>query len=89
MSKRRIPQWWGWPLVFPRHIRERMRQRGFSETDVRNMLFAFHRIRPADDLGRWLVDSDLDKRSWRIVLEPDHQDRTIVEITANPVEHLP
>jgi hypothetical protein len=66
-----------------------MKQRGFSETDVRHMLFAFDRIQPAADFGRWLVDSNLDQRPWRIVLEPDHQDRTIVVITAYPVGPLP
>ena len=52
------------------------------------MLFAFDRIQPAADFGRWLVDSNLDQRPWRIVLEPDHQDRTIVVITAYPVGPL-
>lgn len=86
MPKRRIPPWWGWPLTFPRHVKDRMRQRGFSETDVRHMLFSFRALRPSADVGRWIVDAELEQRPWRIVLEPDHQQREIVVVTAYPAE---
>jgi len=82
MRRTRVPGWWGWPLEFPRHVQERMRQRGFTETDVRHMLFRVRSIRVSGDIGRWLVDAELDGNAWRVVLEPDHQDRVIVVITA-------
>lgn len=88
MAMHRVPPWWGWPLVFPRHVRERMRQRGFSETDVRHMLFSFRSIKCSEDFGRWIVDSALDHRPWRIVLEPDHREQVTVVVTAYPVEPL-
>jgi hypothetical protein len=65
-----------------------MRQRGFSETDVRHMLFSVQRVHPIDDLSRWMVDTALDRRPWRIILEPDHTQRVIVVVTAYPLEPL-
>jgi hypothetical protein len=66
-----------------------MRQRGFSETDLRRMLFAFHGIRPTDDPARWAVDAALDSRPWRDILEPDLGSRVVVVITAYPLEQRP
>jgi hypothetical protein len=89
MRAPRLPRWWGWPLEFPDHVRERMRQRNFSETDVRHMLFRVRRVRPLEDPFRWSVDSELDRTPWRIILEPDPAERVVVVVTAYPLAPPP
>jgi hypothetical protein len=66
-----------------------MRQRNFSETDIRHMLFPVRNVRPLDDASRWVVDSELDRQPWRIILEPDPRERLVVVVTAYPLDLLP
>lgn len=89
MRRPRLPYWWGWPLEFPEHVRRRMRERSFCETDVRRMLFQPLEISASSGVERWAVNSRLDGRTWRIILEPDLAARVIVVVTAYPLEPRP
>ena len=59
-----------------------MRQRGFSETDLRSMLESSTALRVGSEDGRFVVECRRGGERWEIVLEPDLQRRAIWAITA-------
>lgn len=80
------PEWWNWDLELSPHLLKRMIDRGFTETDLRTVMEAAVRLRPADEPGRWLVESSHESRAWHVIVEPDTIDKLVVVITAFPVE---
>jgi len=80
------PTWWYWELEFSPHLLKRMVDRNFSEVDLRSMMSSAIRLREGDEPGRWLVESSVGARSWRVIVEPDTADELLVVITAYPVD---
>jgi len=62
-----------------------MEDRRFTEVDLRTMLDKTTGIRTDIVAGRWVAVSKLRRKSWEIILEPDHDVRLIVVITAYPI----
>ena len=86
MSRGNWPDWWDWELELSPHLLKRMVDRRFSEVDLRHMLGDAHSIRPDIVSGRWIIESRLSRRLWSIVLEPDAKSKTLVVVTAYPVD---
>jgi hypothetical protein len=78
------PDWWEWELDLSlRHLRTRMVQREFSETDLRTMLedaTGYHE--DDDDPRRYVIETQFNGDPWEVVVEPLADDETLVVITA-------
>ncbi|MCG3181682.1 MAG: hypothetical protein BIFFINMI_04081 [Phycisphaerae bacterium] len=82
-----MPDWWDWKLELIQHLSYRMTDRRFDEIAVRTMMEQKAGIRPdEDEPGRWIVDARWEGHDWEIVVEPDHQRRILVVVTAYKVE---
>jgi hypothetical protein len=82
MRRHATPPWWDWPLELTPHIKRRMRQRRFSETDLRSMLATSVRLAPDAEDGRFLVECRLGREHWDVVVEPDFDRCILWAITA-------
>lgn len=82
MRPHATPPWWDWPLAPTPHIAQRMRQRGFSETDLRSMLAASVGLAPDVADGRFLVECRLGREHWEVIVEPDYDRSVLWAITA-------
>ena len=80
------PEWWGWPLEVSPHAVKRMKDRDFTEVDLRDMLEKAKIFRPDVMLGRWVVGTRWKRRMWEVIVEPDSAERLLVVITAYPLE---
>lgn len=80
------PAWWEWGLEITPHLEKRMVQRDFTEVDVRSMWDRATGYRPAVEPGRWIVETSRKGSPWEIVVEPDHDERLNVVITAYGME---
>ncbi|MBI2933837.1 MAG: hypothetical protein HYY16_19510 [Planctomycetes bacterium] len=67
-------------------MEKRMRDRGFTEIDLRGMLQDASGYRADEQDGRWVVETRLRERSWEMVVEPDHEGRLLVLVTAYTVK---
>jgi hypothetical protein len=80
------PHWWTWELELSPHLRKRMLDRSFSETDLRAMMEGAIGIREKDDdPGRWIVTTMYDSAGWEVIVEPDAADKLLVVVTAYPL----
>ncbi len=59
-----------------------MEDRRFTEVDLRAMFENAVRVRPDAVTGRWVVETRFRSKRWEIIVEPDHQARVLVVITA-------
>jgi hypothetical protein len=59
-----------------------MTDRRFSETDLRAMLERARGFRQDIVEGRWVIDTLHRRRRWELIVEPDHDARRLVVITA-------
>ena len=75
------PSWWEWPLESSRHVLYRMKRRGFSETDLREMLEDATAIDRDREPGRWIVSSRWHRWRWEIIVEPDFHLQVLTVIT--------
>lgn len=82
----KTPGWWHWDLELGRHLLERMRDRGFSEVDLRPMIERATAVHRSAEWARWIVETRHDGRPWQVVVEPDFALRLLIVITAYPVE---
>lgn len=80
------PEWWDFELSFTSHVENRMEERGFSEVELRAMLENAGKLEPARRGGRWIVRTRHAGGAWAVVVEPDEQERTLVIVTAYPVD---
>ena len=80
------PSWWDWDLGFTGHVEARMEERGFSEIELRFMLDRATNIRPARRPGRWQITTRRSGQPWVVVVEPDTENRTLMIVTAYPIE---
>ena len=79
--------WWGWDLELSPHLLRRMVDRGFTEVDVRAMLFWQRRVVRNAMPGRWYIVTTLRGQPWRVVVEPDPLRKLLVVVTAFPTRH--
>ena len=76
------PEWWDWELAFTSHVEMRMEERGFTEVDLRGMLDNAVSVERSGRGERWIVSARHGGRSWKIVLEPDADERITNVVTA-------
>jgi hypothetical protein len=79
------PIWLEWDLFLNPHVVERMALRRFGEVDLRLMLDSVRFLRSDVVDARWVARAKLDGRPWEVILEPDHERRRLVVVTAYPV----
>lgn len=81
------PEWWNWELDLIDHLYERMIDRDFNETDIREMIQEAAACVPNEQYpGRWLLRTTWHGTPWEISVEPDYEEQLLVVITAYPVE---
>ena len=80
------PDWWDWELELTPHVIKRMRDRDFTEVDLRAMLHEPASLRPDIEPGRWVVETRHERSPWEVILEPDQELELLVVITAYPAE---
>jgi hypothetical protein len=59
-----------------------MRDRGFSDSDLREMLETATDFHPDVELGRWIVETRWDNDSWHVIVEPDLAEHRLLVVTA-------
>jgi len=79
---RRDAEWLGWDLEISDRAVKRAVVRGFSETDLRVMLSEPLGVEASREEGRFVVHSRLGRDRWRIVVEPDREERKLIVVTA-------
>jgi len=80
------PDWWDWELdVSNPHLAKRMIDRGFSETDLREMLETATGLRADAPAGRWIIETSHAALAWEVVVEPNAREQRLVVVTAYPV----
>lgn len=59
-----------------------MLERDFNEVDLRQMMQIASAMRAdlADD--RWVIQTRLRQNTWEVIVEPDHEKRILVVVTA-------
>lgn len=79
------PDWWDWEIEVSSHCAKRMRERMFSEPDLRAILAdvtdTIEQIH-----GTFLCKSRHENRDWEVIVVPDFEKRLIVVVTAYPVD---
>jgi hypothetical protein len=78
--------WWNWELEFSSELPDRMLDRGFNETDLRQMLHDAIDWGPDKEMGRYAIHTRWDNGAWEIIVEPDWDDQRLVIITAYRLE---
>ncbi len=76
------PSWWAWKIELSSHLLKRMIERRFTEADLLSMLEGVERFRADSEPGRWIVETRLRGRPWRVIVEPDRILHVLVVITA-------
>jgi len=84
--RRDWPEWLEWELVFASHLLRRMRDRGFTEVDLRRMLTDATNYRPGSVPGRWVVECQHEHSEWHVIVEPDFESRLLLVVTAFRVD---
>jgi hypothetical protein len=82
--RKKLPEWWEWPLAFTAHVEARMEERQFSEVELRTMLTDATRIAPARRPGRFVATTRRGAQPWVVVLEPDEDEQLLFVVTAYP-----
>ncbi len=85
LIQRGWPEWWDWELELSSHVLKRMRDRQFTEIDLRRMLQRASRFREDIVDGRWAIETRRSGRTWEVIVEPDAERRRLVVVTAYPV----
>lgn len=86
MAQRPWPPWWGWELELSVHLLKRMKYRGFTEVELRGMLEDATGVHRDVEPGRWRVETELRRRPWEVIVEPDRTSRVVVVVTAFQVD---
>ena len=80
------PEWWRWELAFTSHVRRRMTERGFSETNLREMLTDAEGFVPDIEPGRQAILTRWHGGAWKVIVEPNAVTEHLVVITAYRLE---
>jgi len=79
------PNWWDWELdVELPHLQKRMRDRGFSEADLRQMMEGATGYCADHETGRYQVHTRHGGRPWVVIVEPDPAFELLIVVTAYP-----
>jgi hypothetical protein len=78
------PIWWDWELELGSHLFKRMADRGFSEVELRRMLFVASKFRKDVVPGRWVIETRHARKAWEVIVEPDSSAQLLVVVTAYP-----
>ena len=76
------PPWWEWELELSSHVLKRMKDRGFNEVELREMLEGSRDFRRDVIEGRWIITTRHAQLAWEVIVEPDYQDERLVVVTA-------
>jgi hypothetical protein len=81
------PSWWDWEIdtTLP-HLRKRMVDRGFSETDLLLMLTDATGYHRDHEPGPDVVETRHGGRAWEVIDEPLDLDEILVVVTAYPID---
>jgi hypothetical protein len=63
-----------------------MEDRRFTELELRSMLETATDYHRGPVAGRFVVETRHKRRSWEVVVEPDHELELLVVVTAYPVD---
>ena len=63
-----------------------MKDRRFTEIDLRAMLEVATVVHRDDEPGRWRVETVHRRTPWEVVVEPDRTSRVVVVVTAHRVD---
>ena len=81
------PDWWDWELDCSNpHLAKRMIDRSFNEADLRDMLERAVSYSAEAATGRYVIQTTHLTRTWEVVVEPDREAKTLVVVTAYPVD---
>ena len=86
LPKRAWPEWWDWELELSPHVLKRMVDRSFTEVDLRKMLERANGYHQDAIEGRWVIETTHDRHSWEVIVEPDTTAKSLVVVTAYPVQ---
>ena len=85
-AKRDWPPWWKWELIFTGYAAGRMEERLCREVDVRRMMeYALDCDRSKRE-GRWVIETRLRRAPWKVIVEPDADEKNVVVVTVYPVD---
>ena len=76
-----LPDWWQWELEISSHCLKRMKERGFSESDLRAMIEDTIDIQEQDH-GSFVVKTRHDGGRWEVIVSPDETKEVIIVVTA-------
>ena len=77
------PDWWEWELDLSlSHLRKRMLDRTFSETDLLTMLEDATDYHEDYEPGRYVIETRHGGHSWEIIVEPLVDDEILLVISA-------
>ncbi len=79
---RKTAEWLDWEVDIGYHASERSVERHFNETDLRAMISDMAGFEPSHVEGRFVLYSRLRDEEWRVVVEPDHDERKLYVVTA-------
>ena len=77
---------WNWELELTPHVEKRMEDREFTEVDLRSMLARASALHVDTAPERFIVECSFRKRPWRVIVEPDPDDRRLIVITVYSIE---
>ncbi|MBM4039507.1 MAG: hypothetical protein FJ290_13425 [Planctomycetes bacterium] len=75
-------EWLDWDIEIGYHANKRSVVRGFNETDLRIMIADVVGFEVSHVEGRFVLHSHLGDDEWRIVVEPDYDERKLIVVTA-------
>jgi len=74
------PDWWDWELEISSHCRKRMRERDFSEIDLRAMLEDATSVLEQEH-GTFIVETVYEDTPWEVIVCPDEERQLVVVVT--------
>ena len=80
------PEWWQWEIELTPHVLRRMEDRDFAEVDLRAMLHSAESYRLDVLDHRWVITTRFRNATWRVIVEPDEEERILIVVTAYPAE---
>lgn len=80
------PEWWDWDVELSPHLLGRMKDRRFSEVDLRLMLEGASGYHADCEPGRYVLQTRHEGRPWEVILEPVPEEEVLVVVTAYPAE---
>ena len=84
-QKRLWPDWWQWELEIVDHVYDRMKDREFTEIDLRRMMEMATDFRPDVEDGRWRIETWFQNKPWEVIVEPMPEKKLLAVVTAYDV----